>query len=53
MNAEARETERKRAAQAELAAKYREIGSAAILAALTCKQADNSDQKPKKAVKAA
>ena len=53
MNAEAREIERKRAAQADIAAKYREIGPAAIAAALACKQSDNSDEKPKKVSRAA
>ncbi len=41
MDTQAREIERKRAEQAELAAKYRKIGPAAILAALVCRDADN------------
>ena len=40
--------ERKRAEQAELAAKYRKIGPAAILAALVCKTNDNDRRKPLK-----
>jgi hypothetical protein len=46
MDTQARELERKRAAQAELAAKYRTIGPAAILAALVCKKADNDKRQP-------
>ena len=45
MDTQARELERKRAAQAELAAKYRKIGPAAILAALVCNQYDNDKRK--------
>lgn len=46
MNTEDREQERKRAAQAELAAKYRKIGPAALLAALVFTQNDNERRKP-------
>lgn len=54
MDTEAREMERKRAEQAELVAKYRKIGPAAILAALVCKDADNDKrQAPKLATRAA
>lgn len=45
MNTEARELERKRAEQAELAAKYRKIGPAALLAALVFQRNDNDQRK--------
>jgi hypothetical protein len=53
MTVESYEERRKREKQADLAAKYRQIGSGAILAALACKMREDDETKKSKDTRAA